>query len=301
MSAPPSSEAPAAAAALPAEAAPVAVAPLAASASASASADAGADGSTVPVDSVLASAPDDTAGVAGAVGTSAATAEGVDASKIGRGRNRGGNRRGGRGQNQGHQGSRATPAFAAGRKTLAVASASPVKQVAGSIAHTTREAELPPVLSAVGPASVNQAVKAVAIARSYLVDDGVDLVVEVQRGEAGGDIKDLIFLNLKKVAVSPQPDEAAFQNLKSAGRSGTTLLAGAVAKNVRESKPVMITAVGQNPVFRGVDAICFARRYLADDGYDLDFQPAFTHITFANGTEANAIQLVVLPRKANAQ
>ncbi|GBG30077.1 Hypothetical Protein FCC1311_062972 [Hondaea fermentalgiana] len=188
----------------------------------------------------------------------------------------------------------ALPAFTKGRKVLAVAAASLVKQVAGSIAHTSREGE-PPVLSAVGPASVNQAVKAVAIARSYLETDAMDLIVEVSRHNTGGEIKDLILFNLKKTPQAPRLAPDAFQNLKSAGSSSTSQLAGAIAKNVREAVNVKITAVGQNPVFRAVDGICYARRFLEDDGLDLDFQPEFTHVTFSNGTEANAMQFVVRP------
>jgi stage V sporulation protein S len=252
------------------------------------------------------------------------------------------------------------------RKVLSVAGSSLVKQVAGSIAHTAREREAP-VLSVVGPASVNQAVKAIAIARSYLEADRIDLVVEVARGEAGGDIKDLMLLDLKKVplpgpkagaapapassaapgvssasaavtaggasptpaaafvpAPAPAPAPAApgspaaagkdksdatdglqhgealveaddLQELKS-GQGRTSLLAGAIAKNVREHKRVRITAVGQNRVFRAVDSIVSARRFLVEDSIDLDFQPKFTQVTFANGTEANALQLLVIAR-----
>jgi stage V sporulation protein S len=202
------------------------------------------------------------------------------------------------------------PMFLAGRKVLSVASNSLVKQVAGSIAHTSREGEAP-VLSAVGPASVNQAVKAVAIARKYLESNQIDLRVEALRAEGGDEIKDLILLNLRIVparAIAGTPPAAAadviegdrevhdYQNLKS-GQGRTSLLAGAIAKNVRESKRVRITAVGQNRVFRAVDSVVSARRFLAEDSLDLEFQPEFTHVTFADGAEANAVQLIVLPRQ----
>jgi stage V sporulation protein S len=204
------------------------------------------------------------------------------------------------------------PVFLAGRKVLSVAGSSLVKQVAGSIAHTSREGEAP-VLSAVGPASVNQAVKAIAIARKYLESDRIDLRVEVLRAEAGNDIKDLILLNLRIVpaqgvvadaaasevaadATEEDLEDGEYQNLKS-GQGRTSLLAGAIAKNVRENNRVRITAVGQNRVFRAVDAVVSARRFLAEDSLDLEFQPEFTHVTFANGAEANAVQLIVLPHQ----
>jgi stage V sporulation protein S len=196
------------------------------------------------------------------------------------------------------------PVFLAGRKVLSVAGSSPVKQVAGSIAHTSREGDAP-VLSAVGPASVNQSVKAISIARKYLESDRIDLRVEVLRGEAGNDIKDLILLNLRIVpaqggvadaASSEDLEDGEYQDLKS-GQGRTSLLAGAIAKNVRESKRVRITAVGKNRVFRVVDAVASARRFLAEDSLDLEFQPEFTHVTFANGAEASAVRLIVLPRQ----
>ncbi len=59
---------------------------------------------------------------------------------------------------------------------LRVGSSSPVRGVAGSIAHALRENEQI-VLRAIGAAAVNQAVKAVALARSYLAAEGVEIVV----------------------------------------------------------------------------------------------------------------------------
>jgi len=199
---------------------------------------------------------------------------------------------------KGSEGGLGAAAVFPGRKILTVASQSPVKQLAGSVAHISREAE-PPVLSAVGPASVNQAVKSIAIARSYLGNDGIDLKVKAMRGQ-GGEIKDLILLDVSKQALTPPEQGLKFQELKCAAKSMPSELGGAIAKNVREDRNVKITAVGQNPVFRAVDGITRARKYLRDDQMDLDFQPSFTQVTFSNGTEANAVQLVVFSHYTSA-
>jgi stage V sporulation protein S len=58
--------------------------------------------------------------------------------------------------------------------TLKVAATSNPATVAGAIANNIREAKAVEIVS-MGPKSVNQAVKAVAIARDYLKEDKVDL------------------------------------------------------------------------------------------------------------------------------
>ena len=120
----------------------------------------------------------------------------------------------------------------------------------------------------------------------------------MQRGNPNGEIKDLIYLALKKGPRSP-PGDLTYQDLKSSSNSGASQLAGAIANNVRESRNVRITAVGKDTVFRAVDSLVYARKYLVNDGLDLDFQPEFTQVTFANGTEGNAVMLTVLQHSLN--
>jgi stage V sporulation protein S len=59
---------------------------------------------------------------------------------------------------------------------LRVASASETTAVAGAIAWRIRD-EGCTEMEAIGAAAVNQAVKAIAVARTYLEPDGLDLVV----------------------------------------------------------------------------------------------------------------------------
>ena len=60
---------------------------------------------------------------------------------------------------------------------LKVASNSAPKALAGAVAGLLRNT--PQIeLNAVGPNAVNQAVKALAIARGYLEGDGIDLIVQ---------------------------------------------------------------------------------------------------------------------------
>lgn len=58
---------------------------------------------------------------------------------------------------------------------IRVASNSQTTAVAGSIAKATREGKRP-VLQAIGAGATNQALKALIVARSYLKEDGIDLI-----------------------------------------------------------------------------------------------------------------------------
>jgi stage V sporulation protein S len=89
---------------------------------------------------------------------------------------------------------------------IKVAARSRTTAVAGAIAGVIRQ-ERRAEVQAIGASAVNQAVKAVAIARQYLVDDEIDIVcipefVEVQ-------IKGEQRTALKLVVVPRYPDEPA--------------------------------------------------------------------------------------------
>lgn len=58
---------------------------------------------------------------------------------------------------------------------IKVSADSKPKAVAGKIAHTAREGGDPPAVLTIGAPCINQAVKAIAIARQYLDEDGLDL------------------------------------------------------------------------------------------------------------------------------
>jgi stage V sporulation protein S len=60
---------------------------------------------------------------------------------------------------------------------LRVAGGSQVKAVAGAIGKTIREKSVP-IIVAIGAGAVNQAIKAICVARGMLAPEGVDIVVK---------------------------------------------------------------------------------------------------------------------------
>jgi stage V sporulation protein SpoVS len=151
------------------------------------------------------------------------------------------------------------------------------------------------VLQAVGAASLNQAIKAIAVSRTFLEADGIDLEVEVSRIPDDA-IRNLLQLKLNKKdksAAATQTDEPV--DLRCAATTETVALAGAIANNIREKAQVRITAIGPAPIFRAVDAIVKARLFLQKDSIDISFVPMFTTIESSDdrGGVVNAIQLLV--------
>ncbi len=59
--------------------------------------------------------------------------------------------------------------------TMKVAATSNPRAVAGAVANAVRE-NTRAELQAIGPKAVNQAIKAIAIARGYVASNGIDLV-----------------------------------------------------------------------------------------------------------------------------
>ena len=95
--------------------------------------------------------------------------------------------------------------------TLKVAGKSNPATVAGAIANNIREGKDIEIV-AMGPQSVNQAVKAITISRSYLTDDHLDLTFRPEfihlelDGERKSAIK-IVVLKQTAAADTPPPSE----------------------------------------------------------------------------------------------
>jgi stage V sporulation protein S len=81
--------------------------------------------------------------------------------------------------------------------------------------------------------------------------------------------------------------------LKVAAMSSPATVAGAIAKNVREGRPVEVVAMGARSVNQAVKAVAIARNYLKADAMELCCRPEFIHLQL-EGEEKSAIKLVIL-------
>jgi len=145
--------------------------------------------------------------------------------------------------------------------------------VAGAICNVVREAAggKPPAVVATGPAAINQAMKAIAIARKYLMEEAsgaTDLVISPQFEEDIRHSSRVCFVLSKQRPSARVPSE---DDLACKDKTDPYKLAGAMAQRIREGEKVACTTKGPVPVLLAVKAIAMANTYLEEDGKEVKF------------------------------
>lgn len=180
-------------------------------------------------------------------------------------------------------------------RQLKISSGSNPKTVAGAISHISRQGECPSLL-ATGAASINQAIKAVAISRGYLEENKIELTCYP---EFRTDKRTGLHLALTKGPKRPSPtaSDKDVQQLKVSKGSNPNNVAGAIANKLRDGQRVWVLAIGADSVTHAVKAISIGRKYLESDGLDISFRPEFTKVKFDDGRDCSALKLVVLAQQ----
>lgn len=168
-----------------------------------------------------------------------------------------------------------------------VSAASNVKQVAGKVAHTCRSGDAPAMLS-IGSSCINQAVKAVAIARGYLANDGHDLTFQTAFREGGTPDKPSVALYMAKHPLG-WPITPNNVEMQVGATSGVQVVSTALAQRIREGIVPCLTGIGVDAVSNCVLAIGHTRLALEPDGLDIRARPEFIHVQ-KNGSDLNAIK-----------
>lgn len=151
--------------------------------------------------------------------------------------------------------------------------------VAGAICNVVRESSSgqPPAVVATGPAAINQAMKAIAIARKYLLDEPqpLDIIVTPKFEEDIRHSSRVCFELRKSRPIKGQPTE---DDLASKDKTDPYKLAGAMAGRIRDGEDVACTTKGPVPVLIAVKAIALAQTYVADEGTDVKFTVAIVDL-----------------------
>lgn len=177
-------------------------------------------------------------------------------------------------------------------KVLKISSTSNSKSVAGALSHMCRQGDSPKML-ATGAASVNQAVKALAISRGYLQENKIDLTCypELRPGKSSGFLFDVV--KSKRTTTT----DVTVQQLKVSKTSSESALAGAIANKIRDNQRIALVAVGPDSVVHAVKAVSIGRGYLSGDGLDISFRPEFIKVSFEDGSERSALKLTILSQQ----
>jgi len=179
-------------------------------------------------------------------------------------------------------------------RMLHVSGQSPVKQVAGAISWITRGGECPRLLATQSPA-VNQAVKAIAIARKFLEDDNIDIACYPMFTPGRRRMDESFTFQLQKSNLRGNVGHIdGMQELKVSKTSNPGTVAGAIAARVREGQRVVLSSIGPRSVTKAICSIVIARQYLADDGVDISCRPYFLNIEFEDGRRSSCLQFRLL-------
>ena len=140
--------------------------------------------------------------------------------------------------------------------------------VAGAIANKLRDGE-EFSLNGIGADSVNQAVKALCIARDYLETEAVDVHAwPTLVNSVGPDVVSMKVLRAPSgwvMPTAPVPEAASF---KVAGGTKPGSLAGALAGKIREGEThLCVTSIGPMALLRSLKSIALAIAYAEGDGF----------------------------------
>ena len=80
-------------------------------------------------------------------------------------------------------------------------------------------------------------------------------------------------------------------NLRVAGRSDPSAVAGSVCQNLIEGNPVSLTAIGAGAVNQMLKAVTIARSIAASSGYDLCFPSGFA-TEILGGAENTSLKIL---------
>jgi stage V sporulation protein S len=154
----------------------------------------------------------------------------------------------------------------------------------------------PPSRAAIGADSVNQGIKAVIIARSYLKDDNIDLAIRpTVVDEVGPDVLSLAISKHATTACEGADEEFSF---KSAGATQASALAGALAAKIREGcKLLSVTSVGPAAALRSIKSIAMAASYVKEEGFSIYAVPVFVDLKMGE-EDRTGVRLDVFAAKA---
>jgi len=181
-------------------------------------------------------------------------------------------------------------------RLLHVSGQSPVKQVAGAISWISRAGECPGLLATLAPA-INQAAKAVAIARKFLEEDKIDIACYPMFTPGRRRQDESFTFLLRKSTMRAVVLDDGTQELKVSKMSNPGTVAGAIAARVREGQRVVLSSIGPLSVSKAISSIAIARQYLAEDGVDISFRPSFLNIEFEDGRRSSCLQFQLLAQQ----
>ncbi|GIL89555.1 hypothetical protein Vretimale_1888 [Volvox reticuliferus] len=166
------------------------------------------------------------------------------------------------------------------------------KDIAHRICESCRVGE-PPALLTIGGQSINQAVKAIAIARADLSKEGLQLSFQPAFRHTDRTKPLIAFYVAKERSQRPHSTQGDDVTLTVASGSKIVPVAGAIAGKIRENLKISLMAIGVDAVTNAVLAVGNARLFLEQDNYDIRVEPEFEKVE-KNGQLMTSMKLSLI-------
>jgi len=177
---------------------------------------------------------------------------------------------------------------------LTVSATSVPKKLAGKIAADGRAGALTPLVAR-GVKAINVATKSIAIANSYMKEDGIALECspyylknenEVTEEKSLISSRSVVFF-LKNQEMKKTAPGAPSTVLKVTKTSDPSKVAGSIAAKTRQAEPIAMQGIGPDSVQHMVNSFAMARRYLkVDSALDITFTPKFVTVNQIDKTSS---------------
>jgi len=172
------------------------------------------------------------------------------------------------------------------------------KGLAGKLSFIVRNGDAPQIYM-IGTDCTNQAVKGIAIARQNLQQNRLDILVQPRFqkvDEEDRKSRDAYAFALRKGPSRKNPTPTTSE-MKIASSTDPGVLAGAIAKKLRDGERLALLVVGATCVNIAVKSIVFARKYMSEDSMDIGFRPEWCHYTL-NGEDKAGLKFVLYASQA---
>ena len=164
---------------------------------------------------------------------------------------------------------------------LKATSTTPVSGLAGAIAKRIREHGTADIIS-LGTEGTNQTVKAMALARTFLVQEGRVILAQSRFINEDGEINVKFKADGVPLTAEDKREDKLDVVIRVSAASNVRKTAGAVAKLMRgpgsQGQRIGVLTMGAESVNVTIQALTGARTMLHQDSLDVHFKPRFIHV-----------------------
>lgn len=179
-------------------------------------------------------------------------------------------------------------------QNVKVSGVSDPRKLAGFIANSKREGKEINIVG-IGAGSINQAVKSVAIANSFLAANAVMLAmlpgfttIEQEDGEEVTGVE----IQLSEYLFAKPNGQNGYAELKVSSRTNANSLADTVVELIKDEQPLVMRVIGAGAVNQTVKGVAVANKRLAPD-IRLKIIPGFSTFLISEDEEKTGMELKV--------